>query len=42
MTSIHKSEARRQAHALYRRALQQWPIPHAELIVSPLSRCPCN
>ena len=34
MSSIYKSDAGRQAiHALYRRALQQWPIPYAELIV---------
>jgi AhpD family alkylhydroperoxidase len=35
MKSIYKSDAGRQAiHALYRRALQQWPIPHHELIVT--------
>jgi pimeloyl-ACP methyl ester carboxylesterase len=34
VTSIYKSNEGRQAiHALYRQALRQWPIPHAELIV---------
>ena len=32
MKSIYKSDAGRQAiHALYRRALQHWPVPHDEL-----------
>ena len=34
MKTIYKSEAGRQAiHALYRRALQHWPIDHSELVV---------
>ena len=34
MSSIFKSEAGRQAiHALYRHALEHWPVQHAELVV---------
>jgi pimeloyl-ACP methyl ester carboxylesterase len=34
MRSIYKSPAGREAvHALYRRALERWPVPHDELIV---------
>ena len=35
MNSIYKSSAGREAiHALYRRALAQWPVPHRTIVAT--------